>query len=184
VSTEEETLIDWLSVDARRMSILRSAATLALSDWCVAAGFVRNLVWDRLHGYEQPQPLSDIDLIYFDAESDHPCHDEEIEARLRSLDSSCAWSVRNQARMHLRNGDHPYRSTADAMSYWPEIETAVGVRLDPDGRLRVIAPFGMASLFGLRLTPNPKRSPDDFAQRLAQKRWLSIWPRLQVATER
>lgn len=31
--------------------------------------------------------------------------------------------VKNQARMHLRNGDRPYQSATDAMRYWPETAT-------------------------------------------------------------
>lgn len=55
----------WLANDEKRMQALRIAASYNLPDWWLAAGFVRNLVWDQLHGYAQPTPLNDLDLIYF-----------------------------------------------------------------------------------------------------------------------
>nr|WP_255524604.1 nucleotidyltransferase family protein [Alicyclobacillus sp. SO9] len=31
------------------------------------------------------------------------------------MDSSVPWSVKNQARMHIKNGHNPYTSTADGL---------------------------------------------------------------------
>ena len=183
-NTPEGRLCAWIAADVLRMRALTAAASLALPDWCIAAGFVRNLVWDRLHGYQHATPLSDIDLIYFDRTRCDAQRDNDIEAALSAVAPGLHWSVKNQARMYLRNGDPPYRSTEDAMSHWPEVETAVGVRLDAEHRIAIVAPFGLDTLFNLKVTPNPKRPrPGAFAQRLAEKRWLSRWPRLSVNTE-
>tara|TARA_R110001583_G_scaffold168044_1_gene320863 strand:+ start:628 stop:1014 length:387 start_codon:yes stop_codon:yes gene_type:complete len=107
------------------MEALELASRLGLNDWCLAAGFVRNLIWDKLHSKEILTPLNDIDLIYFDSDIIDENTDLEYELRLKSL-SSFPWSVKNQARMHIRNNDRPYVSTSDSMSYWVEVETAVG----------------------------------------------------------
>jgi len=83
--------------------------------------------------------------------------------------------------MHERNGDRPYDSTLDAMRYWVEVETAVGVRLRHDDQLEILSPFDLDSLFAKNITPNPRRyKPTDFAARLSKKNWLWIWPELQV----
>lgn len=162
------------------MAALHVAAELNLPDWCLAAGFVRNLVWDRLHAYQRATPLTDLDLIYFDATHTDEQHDRALEVRLKA-DQEAPWSVKNQARMHRRNGDAPYRSTADAMSYWPEVETAVGVRLNRAGEIELLAPFGLNSLMHGYLSLNPKRpKPEVFAQRQAEKSWLTTWPQLKV----
>jgi hypothetical protein len=58
-------LKQWLANDEKRMQALNIAARCNLSDWWLAAGFVRNLVWDQLHGYSKPIPLNDLDLVYF-----------------------------------------------------------------------------------------------------------------------
>ena len=174
----------WLQADTERMSALAFATELNLPDWCLAAGFVRNLVWDQLHAYHQPTPLTDLDLIYFDPGNTSEQRDRELEAQLNAR-SAAPWSVKNQARMHHRNGDAPYHSTADAMSYWVEVETAVGVRLNKNAEVQLIAPFGLDSLMDGYLSLNPKRpKPDAFAQRQTNKAWLSIWPRLKVRQSR
>ncbi|HYD82110.1 MAG TPA: nucleotidyltransferase family protein [Paucimonas sp.] len=174
----------WLEADALRMRALGIAAALRLPDCWLAAGFVRNLVWDRLHEGGRATPLADIDLVYFDPRACGEERDEEIEAGLKALAPELPWSVRNQARMHLRNGDAPYRSTTDAMSHWVEIETAVGARLNAGGGVELAAAFGFASLFALRITPNPRcRKPANFARRIREKQWLSRWPRLRVSED-
>ena len=49
-----------------RMAMLRAVASLRLPDAWVAAGAVRNAVWDSLHEYRTSTPLSDIDVVWFD----------------------------------------------------------------------------------------------------------------------
>ena len=90
------------------------------------------------------------------------------------------WSVKNQARMHLRNGDASYESTIDAMGYWPEKQTAIGVRLDQYDQLVLRHSFDLGLLFNGQINRNPIRSIDIFNSRLASKEWLATWPGLQA----
>lgn len=173
----------WLTSDVSRMTVLDVLAEMQLPDAWLAAGFVRNLVWDRLHRYAVATPLADLDVIYFDATDCRPERDREIEALLAAQAPGWPWSVKNQARMHLRNGDRPYRDCRDAMAHWPEVETALAARLTADGELEVVSPFAQEGLFALHLTPNPWRPrPEAFRQRLATKGWLERWPRLRIQT--
>ena len=164
--------------DAERMQLLTAVASLALPDCYIAAGFVRNLVWDCLHGYERTS-LNDVDVVFFDRANISDDFPNRIQEMLSLLEPSVRWEVKNQAVMHIRNNDQPYASTADAMSYWPEKETAVGVRLN-SGAISVVAPFGVETLFAGCISYNPKRSRSVFLQRLAEKQWLDKWPRLKV----
>ena len=171
---------DWLIQDEGRSTAIALAADLGLKDWCLAAGFVRNLVWDKLHGYEEATPLNDIDLIYYDKSYCSEIIDRTIEKKLKEK-TDLPWSVKNQARMHMRNDDAPYHSTSDAMSYWVEVETAVGVRLAANGLFELVAPFGIESLFEYTVTINDKRRKyDDFIIRIQSKRWLQHWPMLKI----
>lgn len=182
-STQAQMLTAWIRADASRMRALEAARTLAMPDYWIAAGFVRNLAWDRLHARQVLTPLDDIDLVYFDVAETGKARELEAEAVLERLAPGLPWSVRNQARMHLRNGDRPYHSTQDAMRHWVEVETAIGVRLNRDGALELLTPFGLESLFALHITPNPLHAkPDAFARRVADKNWLRIWPRLCVVS--
>ncbi len=82
--------------------------------------------------------------------------DRQLEVALRAAEPAAAWSVKNQARMHLRNGDAPYASAVEAMRGWPETATAVTARRrGPDG-CEVAAPFGLEDLLGLALRPTPR----------------------------
>lgn len=178
----ENLIREWITGDPFRMRALHIARELDLPDWCIAAGFVRNLVWDKLHGFEIPTPLEDIDLIYFDPAHASRDHDRDIEAQLAALDSSLPWSVHNQARMHEHNGDRPYFSSLDAMGFWVEQETAVGVRLGSNDEIEVISAFGLDGLFDKRITPNrtKRTGAAAFSARLTRKNWLWIWPELRV----
>ena len=124
-------LVSLIEHDAMRLEALTLCAQvfdeLNISDWYIAAGFVRNLVWDHLHRFNASD-LQDIDVIFFCDKTISASHDNVIEQRLTDL-LALNWSVKNQARMHLRNHDKPYLSCIDAMSYWPEQQTAVGVNL-------------------------------------------------------
>lgn len=179
----QEQLIQWLLQDQQRMQILQIAADFCqknhLNDWCLGAGFVRNLVWDHLHNYVDGTSFHDIDLIYFNSAHRLEGIDSTFEQELKQL-LNINWSVKNQARMHRRNHDLPYKNTTDAMSYWPEIETAVGVSLSQN-EINIVAPFGLKSLFEGKITLNPKRpKPKIFHQRIQRKRWLEKWPQLIV----
>jgi len=173
-------LINWLQQDQFRLDALTVASSLQLNDWCLAAGFIRNLVWDQSHGFDVATSLNDLDLIYFDSDNLDEKKDKELEVQLKTL-RDYPWSVKNQARMHLRNHHQPYQSTSDAMSYWPEIETAVGVYLDKGNQLELVAPFGVEALFSNTISLNSKFSkPDEFNNRINNKDWLTKWPNLVV----
>lgn len=173
-------IIEWIQADQQRMQALEHATTLNLPDWCIAAGFVRNLVWDRLYGVNTP--LNDVDVIYFNANDTSEATDRALEQQLIAM-SDFDWSVKNQARMHKRNKDHPYSSTPDAMRYWVEVQTAVGVRMSQTGQLELVAPFGTAPLFNGQIDLNPGRPKlADFNERVSKKRWLAIWPALKTNT--
>lgn len=140
--------------DPVRMSILYAVQALELNDGWIGAGFIRDAVWDHLHGYELSPVSGDVDVVWFDSENCTPDLDRVLEERLKQQLPSYDWSVKNQARMHLRNGDHPYTSTGNALFYWPETATAVAVRLGPKG-IDITAPYGLCDLFELRLRPTP-----------------------------
>ncbi|ABV36079.1 protein of unknown function DUF925 [Shewanella sediminis HAW-EB3] len=188
----EQQLRQWINESPRHIRALLAANELALPQWMLAAGFVRNLAWDRLHGLSV-SPFTDIDVIYFDPTDLSREAERRYEAKLRDLVPEYPWSVKNQARMHLKNGDKSYSSTLDAMGYWPEKETAIAVSIVADGKTAAegaltlqcgtivfSSAFGFESLFQLKLTPNPKRPLTLFNHRVRTKGWLDTYPRLQI----
>ena len=108
--------------------------------------------------------------------------EQDIERRLARAMTGVPWSARNQARMHTRNDDRPYRDTADAVSYWLETATGIAVRLESDDSLTVIAPFGLADLMSLhsRPTARGRERYDNYCARIQAKNWPVRWPKVVV----
>ena len=177
----EQQIIIWLREEPLHLRALMQASELGLKDAWLAAGFVRNLVWDRLHGYEQATPLNDIDVVHFNPQECSVAADERYEQLLREKSADLPWSVKNQARMHERHGHPPYSSSAEAMSHWVEVETAIGAKMNADGQIELNAPLGLDALFTFSITPNPRHAiPAVFADRVSSKGWLNLWPKLAV----
>jgi hypothetical protein len=178
-------VLSTLRSDDVRWHLLGVVNALGLPDCWIAAGFVRNAVWDHLH--ERPaSPLpSDVDVNWYDPSRIDPEEDRSHEAVLRTIAPAANWSVKNQARMHARNGDAPYDSASDAMRYWPETATAVAARRVGPEHLEIVAPFGLRDLLDLTLRPTPRFTGSKriiFDDRVSSKAWLSHWPRLRIAT--
>jgi hypothetical protein len=181
VINREQQIITWLREEPLHLRALVQASELELNDAWLAAGFVRNLVWDRLHGYENATPLNDIDVVYFNHEDCSVAADERYEQLLLEKSPDLPWSVKNQARMHERHGHSPYASSAEAMSHWVEVETAIGARMNAAGHIELNAPLGLDTLFTFTITPNPRHAiATVFAERVSSKGWLERWPKLSV----
>src|SRR5476651_2510303 len=117
---------DIIAQDPVGMKQLRAVRALDLPDGCVAAGFVRNRVWDHLHGISPPRPPADIDVLFFDPADVSKEREAAYEAKLARLIPDLPWQVRNQARMHVWKDLPPHRDTADAMTFWLETVTEIG----------------------------------------------------------
>jgi len=168
--------------DARLMGLLRAVRALGLSEWCIAAGAIRNRVWDHLHGHSEPTLPSDIDVLFYDRTRTDSAYETEIERRLIIAIRSVRWEAVNQATVHCYTKDTPYDSIEAAMARWADPVTAVGVHLTDADELRVIAPHGLQDLFGLGVRPN-LAAPNAMAiyrERIATKQWTKRWPKLTI----
>jgi hypothetical protein len=178
---------DWLT------NVLGTVAALDLPDCWVGAGAVRDLVWDTRFGRGfDPRNVADVDVVFFDPDDLSAEREHAIERTLQTLEQAIDWDVKNQARVHLwyeaRFGypATPLTSTADGVSTWPEVATAVAVRLDATGRLEITAPFGLDDLldgvwrrnFG---TDGKNRVTDvEYRARLERKQPHERWPAVVV----
>lgn len=182
----EKDIVEWIRNDKWMMDILITVHTLQLPDWWICAGFVRSKVWDVLHGIETRSPLPDIDVVFFDSAHVQLDYELKFESTLKSLNPEIPWSVKNQARMHLRNDDTPYMSSTDAISRFPETATAVGVRLDSQGNVILTAPYGIEDLIHLVVRPtqhfinNAIIKGALYNDRINKKRWEQHWNKLQI----
>ena len=171
-----------LCADEFRMRLLHAVESLRLPDCWIGAGFVRAAVWDHSHGRHMSAFDGDVDVVWFDRARSVEI-DRATETELAAKEPSFRWSVKNQAWMHVRNGELPYESTEDAVRRWPETATAIAVRLSRS-ELEILAPFGLSDLFSMIVRPTPAFVGDKFPffiERVRNKRWLERWPMLSLA---
>ncbi len=176
-------LIQTLEKDRERMRLLACINKLELPDCWIGAGFVRNAVWDLLHQKTTPLSNFDIDVIYFDSSSCQSDRDVNLENQLKELEPNYNWSVKNQARMHLRNNDEAYLNSEDALSKWPETATCIAAQIQKNGQLKIIAPHGLEDIFNLKISPTHhyRKKLPIFRNRIAQKNWSKTWPQLKIS---
>jgi len=171
-----------LKAHADLHALLLHVESLGLPDCWIGAGFIRNNVWDVLHGREiDVSRLNDVDVIFFNPGDTSRELEADAERQLGILASGIPWSAKNQARMHLRNGDAPYRDTYDAVAHWAETATAIAAR-SVTGRVEVIAPHGVEDLVALIVRPTSLfgHKMDIYRERVTGKDWPSRWPKLTV----
>ena len=175
-------IADFIAHNPRMMRCLAVLAAHGPAGAWIGAGCVRNAVWDHLSGQDtEATPLADLDVVFHDPVNATAEHDARIEAALSLAAPDLPWSVRNQARMHERNGHRPYRDVADALTHWVETATAIAARLGPKG-VEILAPFGVDDVLGMILRPVPayRSKPEVLRARLEAKGWLTRWPGLRV----
>ena len=170
--------------------VLSVARDLCLPDWLVFSGAVYQPVLNHLTGRPLDYGIKDYDLAYFDASDlSYEAEDAVIRRVKAAFDKPLRSmvEVRNQARVHLwfeaKFGEPyaPLSCTAEALQHFASATFAVGVRSEPDDRLHIEAPFGLADLFALRLVPNPYRKTVGFDRASADVR--RRWPEVGIYDE-
>lgn len=180
----EQDIINIVKSDKWMMSVLTEAERINLSEWMIGAGFLRNKVWDYLHGIKRDiADTNDIDLVYFDKEKISEDRDKSLSEQMNDR-LGLRWEIVNQAYAHKWHDHEPYLSTSEGISHWVETPTCVAVTLE-NGEPRIIAPHGIDDLVNLKVRPSPSRrnNLDLFYKRIKDKEWLLKWPKLDVVVD-
>ena len=164
------------------MDLLRAVRAMHLPKWCIAAGVIRNKVWDHLHGYSDRTLPADIDVLYYDHDRIDDTYEADIERRLAAIIPGVRWEAVNQAAVHSYTKDAPYKSIEQAMSRWADPVTAVGAHLTYEEQIVIMAPLGLRDLFGLVVRPNllTPNAATVYRERMTTKRWIERWPKLTI----
>jgi hypothetical protein len=178
----ETQLIEIVRADTWMMRVLSVAEKLGLPDWWIGAGFLRNKIWDAVEAKDFA-PIRDVDLVYFNAHDIAPETDWAYDEQMKRDYPFAEWEVRNQARMHHKNGLAPFISTVDGISHWTETATCVAVKLEV-GLPKFLFCYGTADLFGLIARPTPFMVGTGrmkiFYDRIESKQWCERWPDLRI----
>lgn len=169
------------------MEVLLGLRDMTLPDHLLVAGAIYNEVWNSLTGRPSMTGVNDIDVFYFD-DSDIGWDAEDVvinacDRRFAGLPLPV--QVRNQARVHLwyeaKFGSpfSPLTSSAEMLGRYASKTHAVGARLDGEGQMEIIAPFGLDDLFSFRMVPNPVLD-NRIGHTRKGERAKAIWPELTV----
>jgi uncharacterized protein len=163
------------------MVALAVAREVDAPDWLIAAGAIRDAVWDDRHGRRLTVAPRDVDVCYFDPSDLAPERDRAVERELRARAPHLPWQATNQVAVHLwylrAYGIEvaPLRSCAESVATFPETATCVGVRLDAEAEVTVVAPHGLDDLFGCVCRHNATRAPADvYVRRVSEKGWRAL----------
>ena len=167
------------------MRVLTIARDLALPDWMVFSGAVYQPAWNHLTGRPAEHGIADYDLAYFDASDiSYEAEDRVIRRVAAAFEPPLREMVeaRNQARVHLwfegkfSEAYAPLGGSAEALTRFTSPAFAVGARLEADGALTIVAPFGLEDLFSLRIRPNPLHPSAGLARTVenARRRWPEV----------
>lgn len=182
MSNYEKQLLEIINQDEFIIEVIEAVEQLQLNDAWVCAGLIRNKVWDVLHNTDTE--INDIDVIYFD-DSDATWETEkQLERKLMEILPTQLWSVKNQARMHLKSGFSPFKSSYDGVASFPETPTAVAIRKN-GMNIEIMAPYGLQDLFEMRVSPTALyfkgiARHSVYIDRMKNKNWQITWEHLSI----
>ncbi len=171
--------------DEELMGILKIIAELHLQDAWLAAGTLRNYVWNVLSGRPGLAQASDLDVVFYDA---NVSYDDTLalQRELQKRYPAYQWEVKNQIYMHQHSPNtSPYQNARDAVSKYPERCTAIAARLKND-ELELFLPYGDEDIVNFIVRPTPhfladKERMQVYHDRLKKKNWQEKWSRLQIS---
>lgn len=185
--TLESRLSDIVRNDTDLMRVLTTIRALELPDWLVFSGAIYQSVWNNLTDRQPGYGVKDFDVGYFDPDISWDAEDVVIRRVAAAFEEPLRSRVetRNQRRVSewfpAKFGEPypPVSETAEALQRFVAPCFAVGVRLEDDGQITVVAPFGLNDVFAMTIRSNPNRPvAKDWAKVI--ERALDRWPELIV----
>ena len=173
--------------DPDLMTVLTTVRGLDLNDWLVFSGAVYQAAWNDVTGRAPGYGVKDFDLGYFDEDVSWDAEDVVIKRVAAAFEEPLRSrvEVRNQRRVSewfpAKFGLEypPLKETAEALKRFVAPAFAVGIRLEEDNQITVVAPFGLDDVFDMRIRANPLRPVAKDWDRVTA-RALERWPELTI----
>jgi hypothetical protein len=105
-----------------------------------------------------------ISTSFFDPSDPSPEREHQVEEALLAELPGVPWEATNQASVHVWFPEKfgyevkPFRTTAEAVATWPETATSVGLRLEEDDDLVIVAPLVLTTCSALCIASTPHGS--------------------------
>lgn len=173
------------------IAILEGLRELGLPQGALVSGAIYNTIWNHLTAQPELTGIKDFDIVYFDDTDLSYDAEEKVIQRVGAAmpDFPRPVEVRNQARVHLwfeQKFGQPYpklRSAMQSLEFYASRTHAIAAWLEDNGEIGLHAPFGLADIFALRITPNPvldNRKAHEEKGASAKRTWPQIavtpWP--------
>jgi hypothetical protein len=177
-----------IRADPGLMALLERLRDVGLPQWRLVAGCLYQTVWNVLTHRPRGTGIRDYDVAYYDAGDLSWEAEDAVIRRVTAETRNCVGpiEVRNQARVHLwfeqRFGGRAYpqlTSADEALQYYASIAHAVGVRLDANGHLDIVAPFGLDDVFDMIVRPN-RALANASSHNSKAARVKAIWPEVAL----
>jgi hypothetical protein len=168
------------------VAALEAVRDLKLPDCYIAAGAIRNCIWNHFHKFPATFHQTDVDVVYFDLSDMDGEKEKPLEEILSKKLPNLKWEVVNQARGHLfehgQEARPPVSSSCESIAYWSETPTCIGVRLEDDDSFTICAPHGLDDLLNLvvKPVPQPYQNLSFYRERIIEKNWDKFWPKLKI----
>lgn len=151
--------------DSILLEVITALRELRIADMWLAGGAVRNIVWKRLYGSDCTLVVKDFDVAFFDKDSNRE-RESQIKQYLVQKLPELIFDVKNQASFGVwRQGRFVFQSTTDGISNWLLTTAAVGIALNDNGEIDILAPYGLFDLFEGVVRPTPNQCGGDAAER-------------------
>ena len=170
-------IFEILTRSTRINQIIRSIDSFKEENLFLTGGSLRNVVWNSLHSYNENYELEDCDIIFYNQTNNSKEYENFIKQQLYYISPAMKWSVKNQARMHIKNRHKPYKNISDALSTSPETCSAIAI----DKNWQIISPYGVNDLLKLLIKPTKFCEENEinvFYNRSKRKDWISKWSNL------
>lgn len=165
------------------LAAMKGVRSLQLPDWCVYGPSIVWPLWSAFKGPPKQAGNHQLYVAYYDAAPRAELREAQYLHHLRQILSSSPYQLHlaNQAHAVIRTNQQdlaenvPVRCTEEALVKDPVRTYAVGVRLEANDSLTVLAPLGLSSMFSMRMQRNPGYCLEELFQHKL-RRVQAMWP--------
>lgn len=181
----EQELTDILLQNAELQEIFSILHEMHLPNAFVCAGAIRTLIWNHQTKHTTSLVLGNID-VYYQSRTETAENHQILSTLLNQKYSKYLWELNNISLFIPHKGIQPTGETIEqVLTQFPETCSAIGVNIDVQGNLTILAPFGLQDLFEMRVNPTPhyaskNESQIAFMHRINRKNWQQKWPELEL----
>ncbi|SDR21029.1 nucleotidyltransferase family protein [Pseudovibrio sp. Tun.PSC04-5.I4] len=174
-----------LRTNSNLISAMKGIGSLKLPDWCVSGPSIAWPLWTALQGAPALAGNHQLYVTYYDPSPNALEKEVTYLRHMRQILGSGPYQVHlsnhagayvNHEKGTLGNGTQ-VSCTAEALVKDPVQTYAVGARMEANGRLSFLAPYGLSLLFSMKMERNTGYCDEEYYL-YKLRRVEAMWPRM------